>query len=89
MVSTSIRYRIELVITLPRGGEDIQAILAAYLDQDFQTDLEQIAWNLCDCDNDRLDSEFGRLEVVTGDVEQPPDGTLAIHTILRVDGWDE
>ena len=63
------KHKIELTITLADGGSSARDVIELYSGQ-VRDDIDQTAWNLCDC-NDQVQSEkFADLTLVRWAVTQ-------------------
>jgi ATP-dependent phosphoenolpyruvate carboxykinase len=82
------KYKIELNITLADGGRSARDVIELYGNQ-VRDDIDQTAWNLCDC-NDQVQSEkFADLALVRWAVTQKRGEDFHVKAQFTVNAQDE
>lgn len=82
------KYKIELNITLADGGRSARDVIELYGNQ-VCDDIDQTAWNLCDC-NDQVQSEkFADLALVRWAVTQKRGEDFHVKAQFTVNANDE
>ena len=65
----SQKFAINLTIKLPRGGSDSLDVASLYQAR-ILDDIDETAWNLCDCSDDELSQRFSDLQLQCYDVKR-------------------
>lgn len=82
------KHKIELNITLADGGRSARDVIELYGNQ-VRDDIDQAAWNLCDC-NDQVQSEkFANLTLVRWAVTQKHGEDFHVKAQFTVNAQDE
>jgi hypothetical protein len=82
------KHKIELNITLADGGRSAGDVVELYGNQ-VRDDIDQAAWNLCDC-NDQVQSEkFADLTLVRWTVTQKRGDDFHVKAQFTVNAQDE
>ena len=82
------KHKIELNITLADGGRSARDVIELYGNQ-VRDDIDQAAWNLCDC-NDQVQSEkFADLTLVHWAVTQKRGEDFHVKAQFTVTAQDE
>ncbi len=82
------KFQIKLTITLADGGRSARDVIELYGNQ-VRDDIDQAAWNLCDC-NDQVQSEkFADLALVRWVVTQKRGEDFHIKAQFTVNAEDE
>ena len=80
--------KIELNITLADGGNSARDVIELYGTQ-VRDDIDQTAWNLCDCDDQAQSENFVNLTLVRWAVAQKRGDGFHIKAQFTVDVQDE
>jgi len=81
-------YLVKIVIKLPQGDDDGVAVCGMYLDTTIIGDLDQTAWNMCGCDEEKKASQFGITKLVSGEARRELDGQIVLEALLRISSTD-
>lgn len=79
-------YRVSLQISLPGGGIEAETVTDMYLTTMLASDLDQTAWNMCDCNDERQAREFTNPVLEEHSVQAVPDGNMEVRAVFRVSG---
>ena len=82
------KYEFELNITLADGGRGARDVIEIYGNQ-VCGDLEQTAWNLCNCDDAVQSEKFANLTLVQWTVTKKRGDNFRIKAQFTVNALDE
>lgn len=53
------KYILSMTLNFPDATSTAEEVVGVYLSSQMSRDLEQLAWNLVNCNNERQPKEFG------------------------------
>ncbi len=80
-------FTINLTINMPDGGRHARQLLNLYF-PDMPADIQEIAYQLCDANEDVQAQKFAKLTVKRADVWSNQEHSLEIFVLLSVSGED-
>ena len=80
-------FTINLTINMPDGGRHARQLLNLYF-PDMPVDIQEIAYQLCDANEDVQAQKFAKLTVKRADVWSNQEHSLEIFVLLSVSGED-
>jgi len=80
-------FTINLTINMLDGGRHARQLLNLYF-PDMPVDIQEIAYQLCDANEDVQAQKFAKLTVKRADVWSNPEHSLEIFVLLSVSGED-
>jgi len=77
-----------LRMTIQFGGESklAEEILEIYVSAQLLGDLDQLAWNLSNCDEKRQKEEFGEPMIITTDIKRNDQGEVQLDAVVTFSG---
>lgn len=82
------KFKIELNITLADGGRSARDVIELYGNQ-VRDDIDQAAWNLCDCNDQMQNEKFADLTLIRWHVTQKRGEDFHVKAQFTVNGQDE
>lgn len=82
------KFKIELNITLADGGRSARDVIELYGNQ-VRDDIDQAAWNLCDCNDQVQNEKFADLTLVRWHVAQKRGEDFHVKAQFTVNALDE
>ncbi len=77
-------FKIDLKFTLPGSGQRAREVVEMYLSSSMVGDINQLAWNLLDCSDDRMAQEFSNLVLQKSGVIRSRQGGFKVTALLTV-----
>lgn len=80
------RYVLKLTLWFTGERTIAEEILGMYTSAQILDDLDQLAWNISDCDNERQDAEFGGPTSINSDITISPAGSIEVNIAATFSG---
>jgi len=88
-ISRTTRYLLHMSVQFDDIREVVEEILGMYISAQMLGDLDQLAWNLVDCDGKRQREEFGGPEILDSTIKRDGQDHLMIYISAAFSGSNQ